>query len=202
MHLWFLTGTTIWDSFKAFDDAVYKFVSGFMSDGMTGFMKLMTFIGSGWFLTTLAVAIPFFVFILKKKKYYAAALMIPLNIALGSLLNEVLKQIFHRARPEILRLVKVTDYSFPSGHSMNSMIFYGFLAYLIMKYAQPRFKYPVALISGLMILLIGTSRVYLGVHYASDVIAGFIIGLAWLAFFIRISGKFITKLDNGVKEHK
>ncbi len=202
MHLWFLAGTTIWESFKAFDDAVYKFLSGFMSEGMTGFMKLMTFIGSGWSITVLAVAIPFSAFILKKKKYYATALMIPLNIAIGSLLNEILKQLFRRARPEILRLVKVTDYSFPSGHSMNSMIFYGFLAWLILKFVQPRFKYPAAFISGLMILLIGTSRVYLGVHYASDVIAGFIIGLAWLAFFIWIAGKYITEPDKGVKEQK
>lgn len=195
MHLWFIAVTTIWDSFKAFDDAVYKSVAGVMSEGLTGFMKLMTFIGSGWSITALAAAIPFFVFVSKKKKYYRTALLIPLNIAIGSLLNEILKQLFHRVRPDMLRLVKVTDYSFPSGHSMNSMIFYGFLVYLMLKYLQPRIKYPAALILSLMIFLIGTSRVYLGVHYASDVIAGFIIGLAWLAFFINISGKYIMKPD-------
>lgn len=197
MHLWFIAVTTIWDSFKAFDDAVYKSVAGVMSEGLTGFMKLMTFIGSGWSITALAAAIPFFVFVSKKKKYYRTALLIPLNIAIGSLLNEILKQLFHRVRPDMLRLVKVTDYSFPSGHSMNSMIFYGFLVYLMLKYLQPRIKYPAALILSLMIFLIGTSRVYLGVHYASDVIAGFIIGLAWLAFFINISGKYIMKPDKG-----
>ncbi|HEX2947554.1 MAG TPA: phosphatase PAP2 family protein [Clostridia bacterium] len=202
MHLLFLMGTTIWDSFKAFDYAVYKFVSGFMSDGMTGFMKLMTFIGSGWSITALAAAIPFLVFVLKKRKYYATALLIPLNIAAGSLLNEILKQIFQRARPDILRLVTVTDYSFPSGHSMNSMIFYGFLAWLILKYVQPRFKYPAAFILSMMILLIGTSRVYLGVHYASDVIAGFIIGLAWLAFFIRITRKYTMESDKEFEKLK
>lgn len=197
MHLWFIAVTTIWDSFKAFDDAVYKSVAGVMSEGLTGFMKLMTFSGSGWSITALAAAIPFFVFVSKKKKYYRTALLIPLNIAVGSLLNEILKQLFHRVRPDMLRLVKVTDYSFPSGHSMNSMIFYGFLVYLMLKYLQPRIKYPAALILSLMIFLIGTSRVYLGVHYASDVIAGFIIGLAWLAFFINISGKYIMKPDKG-----
>ncbi len=200
MHLWFIAVTTIWDSFKAFDDAVYKFVAGFMSEGLTGFMKLMTFIGSGWSITALAAAIPFFVFIFKKKKYYRTALLIPLNIAVGSLLNEILKQLFHRARPDILRLVEVTDYSFPSGHSMNSMIFYGFLVYLMLKYLQPRFKYPAVFIFSLLILLIGTSRVYLGVHYASDVVAGFIIGLAWLAFYIHISGKYIMKTGNDPKK--
>jgi undecaprenyl-diphosphatase len=188
-----------WDLLKAFDEAVYKFLTGFMSEGLTGFMKLMTFIGSGWSITTLAVAIPFFVFILKKKKYYRTALLIPLNIAVGSLLNELLKQLFHRARPDILRLVKVTGYSFPSGHSMNSMIFYGFLIYLILCFVRSRFKYPAAVVIGFLILLIGASRVYLGVHYASDVIAGFITGAAWLAFFINISGKFMMEPDKGSK---
>jgi undecaprenyl-diphosphatase len=188
-----------WDLLKAFDETVYKFLTGFMSEGLTCFMKLMTFIGSGWSITTLAVAIPFFVFILKMKKYYRTALLIPLNIAVGSLLNELLKQLFHRARPDILRLVKVTDYSFPSGHSMNSMIFYGFLIYLILSFVRSRSKYPAAVVIGFLILLIGTSRVYLGVHYASDVIAGFIIGLAWLAFFVYISGKFMMEPDKDSK---
>lgn len=191
MHLCFFAVANIWDLFGAFDDAVYKFISGFISDGMTGFMKLMTFLGSGWSITALAAAIPFFVFILKKKKYYAAALMVPLNIAAGSLLNEILKRIFLRPRPDIHRLITVTGYSFPSGHSMNSMIFYGFIIYLLLSYARPRYRYAAASILGLMILLIGTSRIYLGVHYASDVIAGFIMGLAWLALFIRIAKRYI-----------
>ena len=193
MHLWFLADTTLWDSFKAFDDAVYWFVSVFISDGMTGFMKLITFIGSGWSITALAAAIPFFVFILKKKKFYTASLMVPLNIAGGSLLNEILKRIFIRPRPDLHRLITEIGYSFPSGHSMNSMIFYGLMAWLLVRYARPRYGYPAAVILGLLILLIGTSRIYLGVHYASDVIAGFIMGLAWLAFFIRAAKRFIME---------
>lgn len=193
MHVWFFADTMTWDLFKAFDDAVYGFFSGFISDSMTGFMKLNTFIGSGWSITVLAAAIPFFVFILKKKKYYTAALLVPLNIAVGSLLNEILKRVFLRPRPDIHRLITETGYSFPSGHSMNSMIFYGFLIYLIMRYVRPRFRNPAIVILSLIILLIGISRVYLGVHYASDVVAGFVMGLAWLAFFIKIAERFIMK---------
>lgn len=182
-----------WKQFSGFDDAIYNYVSGFLSDDMTRFMKFMTFMGSEWPITTLAIAIPFLIFILKKKKYYAAGLMATLNIATGSPLYEVLKQIFRRPRPSIHRLIEIGGYSFPSGHSMNSMIFYGFLVYLILEYMKSRLKYPLAAVICLMIPLIGISRIYLGVHYASDVLAGFIFGFIWLIFFINFAERFILK---------
>ena len=180
-----------WELSSAFDSLVYKLISGCISDRMTRFMKLVTFMGSGWSLTVLAIAIPFSIFILEKKKYYTVSLMVSLNISVGALLNHILKLIFHRPRPDVNKLIEIGGYSFPSGHSMNSTIFYGFLIYLIFRYMPSRLRYPLAGILCLLISLIGISRIYLGVHYASDVVAGFVFGLIWLAFFIPFTERFI-----------
>ncbi len=170
----------LWEGIRAFDDTVYKFISGFISDDMTRIMKLFTFLGSEWTITFLAVLLPFLTFVLKKKGYYRSVLLISANIALGALFNQLLKHLFRRPRPDLLRLVEISGYSFPSGHSMNSMIFYGFIAYLLMKNGRHWSSYMFAGAIGLMILMIGISRIYLGVHYASDVLGGFLIGLGWL----------------------
>ncbi len=170
---------SFWQGIRAFDDASYKFISGLISDNMTAFMKFITFLGSGWTITFLAVIIPFLIFVSKKRSYYRLGLFISANIALGALFNQVLKRLFQRTRPDLLRLAEVGGYSFPSGHSMNSMIFYGFIAYLLMKNVRTWSRFLLAAAIGLLVLLIGISRIYLGVHYASDVLAGFLIGLGW-----------------------
>lgn len=177
----------LWGGIKAFDDTVYGFVSGFISDEMTGVMKLFTFIGSGWTITFLAVLIPFLIFVFKKKKHYRLGLLLSANIVLGALFNQLLKHLFQRPRPDLLRMIEISGYSFPSGHAMNSMIFYGFITYLLVKNGRHWSRYMFAGSMGLMILLIGISRIYLGVHYASDVLAGFLIGLCWLVLAARIT---------------
>jgi len=184
-------GSGMWNGIKAFDDAVYGFISGFISDNMTRFAKIMTFMGSQWVIIILTVLIPSLIFILRKKKYYRPGLLIPANIAFGALFSQILKFIFRRPRPEVLRLIEETGYSFPSGHSMNSVIFYGFAAYLLVRYCRHRSKYLIAGIIGVLIVLIGLSRIYLGVHYASDVLGGLLIGTGWLILAIRVSEKIL-----------
>ena len=115
--------------------------------------------------------------------------MIALNLAIVSVLNEAFKVIFHRERPDILRLVEAGGFSFPSGHSMISMSFYGFIAYLFYANMKSRWKYLIISMFSVIILLIGISRIYLGVHYASDVLAGFSAGLTWLAIFVMLINK-------------
>ncbi len=202
---------SLWDGITAFDDAVYKLVSGFISDSMTCFMKIVTFLGSEWAITFLAVIIPILIFILRKKKYYRLGLLISANIALGAFFNQVLKLIFNRPRPELYRIVEEVGYSFPSGHSMNSMIFYGFIAYQIIKkgkhwsrirpWSRVRHwsRYAAVVLIGLLVTLIGLSRIYLGVHYASDVLAGFLIGLGWLVAAAKISERYFLSNDERKK---
>lgn len=100
------------------------------------------------------------------------------------MLNLVLKNIVERPRPIGYRLIDETGYSFPSGHSMISTAFYGLIIYLIWKNVRnTKLKYISCILLALLILLIGISRIYLGVHYASDVIGGFTISIAYLIIF-------------------
>lgn len=110
-----------------------------------------------------------------------------INLVLSVGLCLVLKEIVQRERPaESIRLVSETGYSFPSGHSMVAMAFFGFLMWMVLHYEEDRIvKILCTLGFACVILLIGMSRVYLGVHYLSDVLAGFLVTVVWLGFFTR-----------------
>lgn len=108
------------------------------------------------------------------------------NLVLVVALNLLLKSIVQRPRPEGFNLVMETGFSFPSGHSMVAMAFFGLLVWLVWRYhPKGALRNGCCIGFGLVIVLIGVSRVYLGVHYASDVVAGFCVALAWLAVYTR-----------------
>src|SRR5690606_32838255 len=102
----------------------------------------------------------------------------------GKILNTVLKAAFDRNRPSVVEwFYEVTSPSFPSGHAMGAFIGYGTVAYLVGRLSPTRrLRHVTWFVASLTIVAIGVSRMYLGVHYASDVLAGFLAGLAWLAF--------------------
>jgi membrane-associated phospholipid phosphatase len=105
----------------------------------------------------------------------------------GFFVTFLLKWLFHRARPSNPSVPPPHDFSFPSGHSSAAFIFYGLLIYLLCQAAIPKkLKYPVVTILVLLSLLIGLSRVYLRVHFACEVLAGFCIGVAWLSLSLGI----------------
>lgn len=109
------------------------------------------------------------------------------NLALAAALNVLLKSLVRRPRPVGFRLAVETGFSFPSGHSMAAMAFYGLIVWLIWRSAMDRRRrVMLSAAFALVIVLIGVSRVYLGVHYASDVIGGFCVSLIWLAFYTRV----------------
>lgn len=109
------------------------------------------------------------------------------NLVCAVALNVLLKQLVQRPRPDGFRLIAETGYSFPSGHSMVAMAFYGLLAWMVWHYERDRFVRWLCVIGfGLVIALIGISRIYLGVHYASDVIAGFCVSLIWLVLYTKL----------------
>jgi undecaprenyl-diphosphatase len=110
-----------------------------------------------------------------------------LNLVGVVLVNQVFKFIVQRPRPEGFRLIAESGYSFPSGHSMVAMAFYGLLAWMAWHYERDPFVRRVSVAGfGLIVALVGISRVYLGVHYASDVIAGFCLAAAWLAVYVTV----------------
>ena len=109
-----------------------------------------------------------------------------LNLGLVLVINQLIKHLVARPRPDGFRLVAESGYSFPSAHSMVAMAFFGLMVWMIWHYGRSRSIRWIGTIGfSLVIVLIGFSRVYLGVHCASDVIAGFCISLAWLAVFTR-----------------
>ena len=110
------------------------------------------------------------------------------NLVLVVVINQVLKFIIQRPRPDGFRLATVSGFSFPSGHSMAAMAFFGLLAWLVWKYeADRRLRLLYATGFALVIVMIGVSRIYLGVHYASDVLGGFCLSMAWLAVYTRVA---------------
>lgn len=110
-----------------------------------------------------------------------------LNLVLVVVLNQTLKFLIQRPRPEGFALAAETGFSFPSGHSMAAMAFFGLLVWIVWHYKRDRaMRWMCAGAFSLIIVLIGLSRIYLGVHYASDVIGGFCVSLAWLALYTHL----------------
>ena len=161
-----------------FDNKIYELVTRYQNTYLTIFFKLITFLCSVYFITGIIIII---ILTLKKNKLN---LKITLNVLLCFFLNQILKHIIKRERPFDINLVKENGYSFPSGHSMVSLSFYGFFIYLINHKDYSKLKKIIlSLLVCLLILLIGISRIYLGVQYASDVIAGFAISAAHLILY-------------------
>ena len=169
----------------------YDLISSFLiSDFATPIAKLITNFGGALVLigTTVILVISI------KNRRIGLSIIVNLGIVTG--LNIVLKQIVQRPRPTEYRIVNETGYSFPSGHSMVSMAFYGFLIYLIYKYVKNQYL-KIGLITFLSILIIsiGISRIYLGVHYTSDVMAGFCISVSYLVLYVSSVSNWIKASD-------
>lgn len=171
------------------DTIVYNFVVlKLRMEPLTTIMKIITNLGGAYFLIGITILSIIF---LKDKKI---SLLISLNLVISTILNILLKNIIQRPRPEGYRLIEETGYSFPSGHSMVSMAFYGFIIYLIWKKVEnKKIKYTLCTILTILMLAIGISRIYLGVHYASDVIAGFLISLSYLVLYTSIAKQVLFK---------
>ena len=165
----------------------YKMVSTFLiSDFATPIAKFITNLGGAIFLIGLTALL---IILIKNKKI---GLSILVNLAIVTGLNQLLKRILQRPRPTEFRIVEETGYSFPSGHSMVSMAFYGYLIYLIYKYIKNKYIKWISIIAlSILICSIGISRIYLGVHYTSDVLGGFLISLSYLIVYTLIVNRYL-----------
>lgn len=169
----------IYDELNVFDSTVTNLIDRFASPALTRIMKVITDIGSAPVL--IIVALLAFYILYRKHRHYWDSAMVALSLGGGFLLNEILKFAFHRARPNIARLVEAGGYSFPSGHAMISATFYGFIAYLFwINMKRFKLRYVIVVSTLILIVLIGISRIYLGVHYPSDVVAAYAAGGFWL----------------------
>lgn len=164
-----------------FDSAVYNFIISFKSNSLTNIFKFITFFGSS--IPLISICIISLLFIKNKK----IPMYISINLIVTAIFNFLLKNIIRRNRPVGYRLVEETGFSFPSGHSMASMAFYGLIIYLVFKYVKNKYaKIALCTFLSILIVAIGISRIYLGVHYASDVLAGFMISLSYLTLFTHL----------------
>ena len=113
--------------------------------------------------------------------------MLPVNLIVIASLNIILKNVFVRQRPNELRLIEETGYSFPSGHAMASTAVYGLLLYIVFREVKnKKIRNIACILQAILIFIIDMSRIYVGVHYASDVIAGTCLSIAYLILFIQI----------------
>ncbi len=150
----------------------------------------MSFLASATLLVPGTLLLSSYCFYAKKKK---EAILVLVGFYGGVALSYSLKRIFQIARPED-HLVPIDGYSFPSGHAMSAVIFYSLLAFIIGKEIKNKSDRLIFIIANIVIiLLVGLSRVMLKVHYLTDVIGGYLIGLLWLFVIYKILGELNEK---------
>lgn len=149
------------------------------------FMSFITFLGKHQFLIPANLILIFYFLVVKKQTWFSIRVV---TIAISSLvLMLLLKQLFQRKRPLSPLLKAAKGLSFPSGHAIMAVTFYGLVIFILQQsIASDWLKWLVTTLLVALIILIGFSRVYLRVHYASDVAAGFIIGLLWLIISLAV----------------
>jgi undecaprenyl-diphosphatase len=174
----------------AFEGWAYGEAIENMSPILTVMMQGITHVGD-----SIAIILFCLILFIVPKLRKTIALPISITVITSAVFNVTLKHLFARSRPNILRLISETGYSFPSGHAMNNAALYTILILMIWKHVKNTFlKIFLSLICAMLAILIGYSRVYLGVHYAGDVLGGWLFGfaLSMLIYFLwdnRLSGK-------------
>jgi undecaprenyl-diphosphatase len=167
------------------DTAVFNFLATDVSNRHTEFMEAITFFGNHNFLIPANLVLIIYFLVIRKHRWYS--IKIPVVAIGGVTMMALLKFVFSRPRPLIPLLEPARGFSFPSGHAMMSFSFYGVLIFMVYENVRnPYLKWGLIIALLLLIFLIGVSRVYLRVHYASDVIAGFAAGFIWVVLSLSI----------------
>ncbi|MFA6194694.1 MAG: phosphatase PAP2 family protein [Patescibacteria group bacterium] len=143
--------------------------------------SIITSFGSWQFLLPVILAIAIALFVASKKEFIIPFIA---TISGAEIITFFGKILAHRDRP-LSAVFHATDFSFPSGHATIAVAFYGYLAFMLIRIGGNRYKWPISILACLIAILIGFSRLYLGVHYLSDVLAGFMIGLTALVVGIK-----------------
>lgn len=162
----------------SFDTIMYNLITFKMNNLITSIYKVITFFGSTLFIILLCVFFLILFIILKKKNY---GLIITSVLVISTIFNNLIKVIICRERPDVLKLVVENTFSYPSGHTMASVSMYGILMYLVLKSnMNKKLKITLSIILGILPIIIGMSRIYLGAHFATDIIGGFVLSIILL----------------------
>jgi undecaprenyl-diphosphatase len=178
----------------AFDASVRTFVHSFSSPPLTAVMKAVSYTGKVRTLVLLGTAV---VAVMLYLRVFRSIAIFLITMAGEIMLELTLKATYQRARPEpFFDLPLPESYSFPSGHALGSLCFYGVLAWIVVRRIRDRrIRAVIAVLTAVFVLMIGLSRVYLGVHYPSDVLAGFVVGLIWTGSVI-FADWYLNSLSN------
>jgi len=178
--------------FVNLDFILQNFIFSFRHSFLDIFMPFMTIFGGKEIVFPVAFATAGYLFIKKRYKFFGVLLA---SLAATGATVEIMKVIFTRERPDqIFALANADGFGFPSGHSALALVFYGILVYFIFVSDNKKMHKIFASTVGILLtLLVGFSRIYLGVHWPSDVLGGYILGGGLLAIFIYISKSFLVK---------
>ena len=163
------------------DESVALWFHHQATPGLTVAARVPSFVGSVAFVTVASVVVALG---MAWKRWWNRSLVFALTMAGGSVLNLLLKHFFHRQRPILENpLVTLMSYGFPSGHTMGATIFYGILrCFALQLVKRTGYRTLIVIAASVVVALVGTSRLYLGAHYFSDVIGAIAVGAAWLGF--------------------
>ena len=169
--------------FLDIDDGVHTWFNTVRDDSLTTFFSTVTIFGNWWFVVPVAMFVCVVLFRHKEQRFIASLLSVLVSAEVVTYALKILV-----ARPRALdALVTETDFSFPSGHAMIALALYGFLIYVVLQRGKTLWVRNVSVGAlGSLIVLIGVSRLYLGVHYLSDVLVGYLIGGVALFVGIRL----------------
>ena len=183
------------ESIAHFDLAVINFIQGMEMHWLTPIIKVFTWIGSGYVvapITIIAFILLFFVYQYRKQAFLLVTVVVGTVI-----LNGLLKVYFKRERPDIYRILDATGFSFPSGHTMMAFSLYTIIAYILWRNVKtPLSRVLLILFTNFMIVIISTGRIYLGVHYPSDIVGGYIASALWVFIVIAVYGFYQNRLEN------
>lgn len=186
----FIAGLVTANDTLAFDTVIRQWVYSFRTDSLTSVLKVITYMGN-W--QSIAAFCLLLLVIPKTRTRYG----IPVSAAaiFITLLNKGVKMIFKRPRPDVsLHLIEQGGYSFTSGHSITSMVVFGFLIFLVRKYVKDKWTADIlTVLLCVPLIFIGLSRIYMGVHFPTDVLGGWCLGLAALMVMISIEDRVSPK---------
>lgn len=175
--------------FLGLDERIQSLFMEVENDQVLGFFEAVSTLGS-----TMVIGGGSLVFLLwlwvKKRNYWGMVIFV-IGVGGGNLLNKFVKNSMARERPVGIFEAEAASYSFPSGHAMVGLVFYGLLAYFITKELKSKTaKWGIGISVGVLMLIMGISRLALNAHYLTDVIAGYALGAAWLLVCVRSNSYF------------
>lgn len=185
-----ITTLVVTNNISWFDESIYNFIITLRNKPLDIFMKTITRLGDT--LVIIFIVIVALIFLNKKDRVILGSTTI-----LTVTFNQTIKHILQRPRPDHIRLIKQGGYSYPSGHSMIAICVYGIMIYFINKKIQnKKLRITLSILLSILILTIGISRIYVGVHYPSDVLGGFFLAAAILVLNLTFTDKIYGGIIN------